>query len=182
MRNIKITKINRLRLIILLIVLTTTIVVATFNRIKPYEKNIVETPYVIVERLNYSGRTNKTYYDLRLYAGHLYDNGNSTIIYNDKDFLISLYGRGGQLAPFLRVKYCIAFDLYKNGKLEETKNVVFTFVEERNNNHCVDIFDSSYGIGDYTLRYSGTISGPAKVTIDGEKYFSIVGEAVNKWE
>ncbi len=175
---------NKVRIILILVLLVTML--SIFN-IRVWFRTINQLEDVLlvyneVEDLDYRGTYNIIGCQLYLTAAHMGSQGDREVLYNPYGFLICMLEDGVRLAPFVQIEYDFAFDLYKEGGLMESKHVRFIKTDGNIGGSVIRIFETIYGIGDYTLRYSGRISGPAKVRVDGEKYFSIVGEAVNKWE
>ena len=175
---------NKVRIILILVLLVTML--SIFN-IRVWFRTINQLEDVLlvyneVENLDYRGTYNISGCKLYLTAAHMGSKGDREVLYNPYGFLICIIEDGVRLAPFVKIEYDFAFDLYKEGELMESKHVRFIKTDGNIGGSVIRIFETIYGLGDYTLRYSGTISGPAKVTIDGEKYFSIVGEPINKWD
>lgn len=175
---------NKVRIILILVLLVTML--SIFN-IRVWFRTINQLEDVLlvyneVEDLDYRGTYNIIGCHLYLTAAHMGSQGDREVLYNPYGFLICMIEDGVRLAPFVQIEYDFAFDLYKEGELMESKHVRFIKTDGNIGGSVIRIFETIYGLGDYTLRYSGTISGPAKVRVDSEKYFSIVGEAVNKWE
>ena len=175
---------NKVRIILILVLLVTMLSVF-YIIMRPKRPNYSRDILLVVnevEDLDYRGTYNIIGCQLYLTAAHMGSQGDREVLYNPYGFLICMIEDGVRLAPFVKIEYDFAFDLYKEGELMESKHVRFIKTDGNIGGSVIRIFETIYGLGDYTLRYSGTINGPAKVTIDGEKYFSIVGEAVNKWE
>lgn len=185
MTKISLSRKNQIKIIVLatiFVVLVTGYALYYNFFCKPNDIMSVLLVYNEVENLDYRGTYNISGCKLYLTAAHMGSKGDREVLYNPYGFLICIIEDGVRLAPFVKIKYDFAFDLYKEGELMESKHVRFIKTDGNIAGSVIRIFETIYGLGDYTLRYSGAISGPAKVTIDGEKYFSIVGEAINKWE
>lgn len=182
------TLLSRKNLIKIIVLATIFVVLVTVYAVyynffcKPNDTTSMLLVYNKVDDLTYDGTYNLNYCELYLTAAHMGSKGDREVLYNPYGFLICMVDIGGKLAPFVHIDYDFVFDLYKEGELMESKHIRFIKTDGNQLGSVIRIFETIYGLGDYTLRYSGTISGPAKVTIDGEKYFSIVGEAVGKWE